>query len=65
MQGYETETWREQGRPQGMGMEQEEDLQPLEDLVCYARQYAREKPEMAALICFALGFVVGWRLKPW
>jgi ElaB/YqjD/DUF883 family membrane-anchored ribosome-binding protein len=39
--------------------------EPFEDLVKYARDYARERPESAALICLGVGFVLGWRLKPW
>ncbi len=35
------------------------------DLIEYLRDYAREKPEVAALWCFAIGFVLGWKLKPW
>ncbi len=38
---------------------------PAEDLLRYARDYARENPEMAALWCFGIGFVLGWKLKPW
>lgn len=41
------------------------DVQPLEDMMNYCREYAREKPEMAALWCFGIGFVLGWKLKPW
>ena len=29
------------------------------------RQYAHENPEAAALWCLGIGFVLGWRLKPW
>ena len=29
------------------------------------RQYARERPEAAALICLGIGFILGWKLKPW
>jgi hypothetical protein len=29
------------------------------------REYARERPGVVALYCFGLGFVVGWKLKPW
>ncbi len=29
------------------------------------REYAQENPEAAALWCLGLGFVLGWRLKPW
>jgi hypothetical protein len=44
------------------------DLEPAEmgrDLVQYAREYARENPEAAALWCFGIGFVLGWKLKIW
>ena len=35
------------------------------DLVEYFKEYAREKPEVAALWCLGIGFVLGWKLKPW
>ena len=35
------------------------------DLIEYLKDYAREKPEVAALWCFGIGFIVGWKLKPW
>ena len=35
------------------------------DLVEYFKEYAREKPEVAALWCFGIGFILGWKLKPW
>ena len=35
------------------------------DLVEYAKQYAHEKPEAAALWCLGIGFILGWKLKPW
>ena len=38
---------------------------PMEDLVQYARDYAKEQPEMAAIWCLGIGFVLGWKLKPW
>jgi hypothetical protein len=40
-------------------------LRPSEDLTEYLRAYAREKPEVVALWCFGIGFVLGWKLKPW
>jgi hypothetical protein len=43
----------------------EEALQPLQDVMEYLRNYAREQPEMAAMWCFGIGFVLGWKLKPW
>jgi len=41
------------------------DLQPSQDIVDYLKTYAREKPDVAALWCFGVGFVLGWKLKPW
>ncbi len=31
----------------------------------FLRKYAQEKPDVVALWCFGLGFVIGWKLKPW
>jgi hypothetical protein len=53
--GYEAE----------MSLPEEDTLQPLADMVDYLREYARERPEIAALTCFGIGFVLGWKLKPW
>ncbi len=41
------------------------ELSPAQDLWEYAQAYAREKPDMCALWCFGVGFVLGWKLKPW
>ena len=41
------------------------ELQPGRDLLDYAKQYSKEKPEVVALWCFGIGFVLGWKLKPW
>lgn len=43
----------------------EDCLQPMADLGQYLKQYASEKPEMAALWCFGVGFVLGWKLRLW
>lgn len=40
-------------------------LTPVQDMADYLREYAKEKPEMAALWCLGIGFVLGWKLKPW
>jgi hypothetical protein len=40
-------------------------LRPLDDLLEYLREYARENPEIVALTCFSVGFILGWKLKPW
>lgn len=41
------------------------ELQPSKDFVQYMKDYARDKPDVAALWCFGIGFVIGWKLKPW
>ena len=47
------------------GRQPGEKLKPTSDLVEYFRQYSRERPEVVALWCFGIGFVLGWKLKPW
>jgi hypothetical protein len=44
---------------------QSQTLRPRQDLTEYLREYAKEKPEVVALWCFGIGFVLGWKLKPW
>lgn len=44
------------------------DADPAEmgrDVVEYLREYARDNPETAALWCFGIGFLLGWKLKIW
>jgi hypothetical protein len=45
--------------------DEEDALRPVRDLLCYLKDYASRKPEVAALTCLAVGFVLGWKLKPW
>jgi hypothetical protein len=45
--------------------EEREKLCPAQDLMEYARMYARENPEVVALWALGIGFVLGWKLKPW
>jgi hypothetical protein len=40
-------------------------LHPVDDLIDYLKEYARERPEIVALCCLGIGFVLGWKLKPW
>jgi hypothetical protein len=42
-----------------------DELKPMDDLLAYLREYSRERPEVVALSCFAVGFILGWKLKPW
>ena len=41
------------------------ELRPMDDFIQYLREYTRERPEVVALTCFGIGFVLGWKLKPW
>lgn len=61
--GYESSREAPLGTPARELEREEMDL--FRDLSEYFRQYARERPEVVAGICFGLGFVLGWRLKPW
>lgn len=40
-------------------------LNPLEDVQTYVVKFAKQQPQTAALWCFGIGFIVGWKLKPW
>jgi hypothetical protein len=40
-------------------------MKPADDILQYLTNYAKEKPDVAALWCFGIGFVLGWKLKPW
>ena len=44
---------------------EQSELKPWDDLITYLREYARERPEVVALTCFGVGFILGWKLKPW
>lgn len=35
------------------------------DIVQHITEYARANPGHAALWCLGIGFVLGWKLKPW
>ena len=45
-------------------LREQETTQIGHDLIQYLREYARENPESAALWCFGIGFILGWKLKP-
>lgn len=40
-------------------------FQPWDDMVTYLKDYAREEPAVAALVYLGVGFILGWKLKPW
>ncbi len=35
------------------------------DLASHLKEYARQNPGAAALWCFGIGFVLGWKLRIW
>jgi len=35
------------------------------ELLAMAERYAREKPVEAMCWMFGIGFILGWKLKPW
>ncbi len=37
--------------------------EPAQDLLGLAKQYVQEKPDVAAMWCFGLGIIVGWKLR--
>ena len=41
------------------------ELKPYEDFVDYLERYTRQNPSVVALTCLGLGFILGWKLKPW
>jgi len=38
--------------------------EPAKDLLTMMKEYAREKPDVAACWCFGVGMLIGWKLKP-
>jgi len=36
---------------------------PAMDVVAMLRDYAHDKPDVAAMWCFGLGVVVGWKIR--
>lgn len=38
--------------------------EPAKDLVGLLQDYARSRPEVAAVWCFGLGLFIGWKLRP-
>lgn len=63
--GYSTD--ERSARDQGGDMTQhhDHDLEFANDAIDYLKAYARERPEVAAMWCFGVGFILGWKLKPW
>ncbi|MCO8124316.1 hypothetical protein NHH03_21425 [Stieleria sp. TO1_6] len=39
--------------------------EPASDIFTLAKEYAKDKPEVAAAWAFGIGFLIGWKCKPW
>ena len=39
--------------------------EPVRNSLGELRGYAKKNPDTALLWCFGIGFVLGWKLKPW
>jgi len=46
-------------------MSNEQGFSTFESAMDCVRKYGRENPESLALWCLGIGFVLGWKLKPW
>ena len=51
----------EWGQQYGHGQQ----LSPGQAALEFFQDYARERPEVVAMWAFGIGFVLGWKLKPW
>jgi len=38
--------------------------EPAKDLISLAKDYAKDKPDVAAMWALGLGIIIGWKLKP-
>jgi hypothetical protein len=43
----------------------ERDITDVNSLRCYLEDYTRHNPGTVALWCLGVGFILGWKLKPW
>ena len=60
-------TSRRHGKDNSTPMAQlaETQKEMTQDFVEYLTDYAQKNPGYAALWCIGVGFVLGWKLKPW
>jgi hypothetical protein len=65
MANTQAATRKQNGRQQAADLRELDPAEVGRDIVQYLRDYARENPESAALWCFGIGFVLGWKLKLW
>jgi hypothetical protein len=48
-----------------VGLAEDQRLPAAEAAWAGLREYARDYPEVVALWAFGIGFILGWKLKPW
>lgn len=63
--GESESSGRSRYSPSAQGGGSQVDMRPSRDMINYVRRYARQKPDVAALWCFGVGIIVGWKIKPW
>ena len=51
--------------PSSSGQQIERSMELSQEVVEHLTDYARRNPGYAALWCLGVGFVLGWKLKPW
>jgi hypothetical protein len=62
---YRTDVGYEREREAPANAKHRDEMKIVDDLVAYFREYSRERPQTVALVCFGIGFILGWKLKPW
>ena len=50
---------------QGEGDQAQQMSEMGSDVINYLTEYTKQNPGYAALWCLGIGFVLGWKLKPW
>jgi len=65
MMNSRTEVEHETHRSAGSAARENDEMNLVDDLMIYLRRYAKEKPQAVAYACFGIGFILGWKLKPW
>jgi hypothetical protein len=57
-----SEPWGQSYSGSGYGGQE---LSPGEAALEFVREYSRERPGVVAMWAFGIGFILGWKLKPW
>jgi hypothetical protein len=57
-----SEQW---GQPYSRRRSGQMQMSSTQAAVEFFQDYARERPEVVAMWAFGIGFILGWKLKPW